>query len=297
VSTSIATLLQQLTNGIMLGSTYGLVAIGYTLIFGVLRLLNFAHGEVFMVGAFVGLQAVVWWHVGPLVALLVGMAGAAALGVLVELVAFRPLRHSGNELAPIVSTIGVGLVLQEVMTKLYGAQQTPFPAQFASGGLTLGPVSVGWTQVFILVVAILAMFGLHVLVRYTRYGVAMRAASENVHVARILGVNVDRVIIVTFAVASALGGMAGVLVGMAFNAISPFMGVQMVIKGLAIMLIGGLGSIYGAMVGGLILGVVEVLSVAYFDSSYRDAFAFGLMIVILLIKPRGLFATGVAVPR
>jgi branched-chain amino acid transport system permease protein len=297
VSEWLATLLQQLTNGVMLGSTYALVAIGYTLIFGVLRLLHLAHGEVFMVGAFVGLQAVVWFHAGPVVALLAGLAGAAVLGVLIEFVAFRPLRRSGGELAPIVSTIGVGLVLQEVMTKIYGAQQTPFPPEFASGGLTLGPVSVSWAQVFILVVAVVSMIGLHLLVMHTRYGVAMRAVSENVNVARILGVNADRVIIVTFALASALAGVGGVLVGMAFNAISPFMGVQMVTKGLAVMLIGGLGSIYGAMAGGLILGIVEVLSVAYLDSSYRDAFAFGLMILILLIKPRGLFATGLTVQR
>lgn len=297
MSASLATLLQQLTNGVMLGSTYALVAIGYTLIFGVLRLLHLAHGEVFMVGAFVGLLAAVYLHAGPIGALLAGMAGAAVLGVAIELVAFRPLRRSGNELAPIVSTIGVGLVLQEVMTKLFGAEQIPFPAAFATGGLTLGPVSVSWTQAFILAVAIASMLALHLIVTRTRYGIAMRAASENLQVARILGIDVDRVVIVTFALASALGGIAGVLVGMAFNAISPFMGVQMVTKGLAIMLIGGLGSIYGAMAGGLILGIVEVLSVAYLASSYRDAFAFGLMIVILLIKPRGLFATGLAVGR
>lgn len=291
-------LAQQLVNGVMLGSTYALVAIGYALIFGVLRLLHLAHGEVFMVGAFAGLQLVLWWHFGPLVALVGGLVVSALLGMLLELVAFRPIRRRGNSfLAPIVSTIGAGLVLQEIMIKLFGAEQTPFPSTLGNHEYHLGPVLVSGAQIFILGVAIASMIALHIFVSYTRYGMAMRATSENLQVAAILGVNVDNIILVTFAVASALGGMAGVLVGVNFNAISPFMGVEMGIKGMAVMLIGGLGSIYGAMVGGLLLGIVEVLSVAYLVSSLRDAFAFGLMIVILILRPRGLFQTGIRVER
>jgi len=290
--------LQQLANGLMLGSTYALVAIGYALIFGVLRLLHFAHGEVFMVGAFVGVETVLWLHVGPFAALLGGLVGSALLGMLLELLAFRPIRRRrGSFLAPIVSSIGAGLVLQEVMTKIFGAEQIGFPAQFSSETYHLGFISVNATQLFIMGIAFAAMAALHVFVTYTRYGMAMRATSENLEIASVLGVNVDTVILLTFGIASALAGIAGVLVGVNFNAISPYMGVDMTTKGLAVMLIGGLGSIYGAMAGGLLLGVVEVLSVAYLASSYRDAFAFGLMIIILLWRPRGLFSAGVAAER
>jgi branched-chain amino acid transport system permease protein len=289
---------QQLANGIMLGSTYALVAIGYTLIFGVLRLLHLAHGEVFMVGAFAGLQVVLWWQFGPVVALFAGLVVSALLGMLLELVAFRPIRKRGNShLAPIVSTIGAGLVLQEVMTKTFGAEQTPFPSSLGKYVYDLDFVSVTGSQLFILGVAIVSMIVLHFFVTYTRYGIAMRATSENLQVSAILGVNVDNVVLITFGVASALGGIAGVLVGLNFNAISPYMGLEMGIKGMAVMLIGGLGSIYGAMVGGLILGIVEVFSVAYLESSLRDAFAFGLMILILIVRPRGLFQVGIRTER
>jgi branched-chain amino acid transport system permease protein len=291
-------LAQQLANGVMLGSTYALVAIGYTLVFGVLRLLHLAHGEVFMVGAFAGLQVVLWWHFGPLVALIGGLIASALLGMLLELVAFRPIRKRGNShLAPIVSTIGAGLVLQEVMTKLFGAEQTPFPSALSHVSYHLGIISVTGSQIFILSVAVASMLALHVFVTYTRYGMAMRATSENLQVSAILGININTVILLTFGLASALGGVAGVLVGLNFNAISPFMGVEMGIKGMAVMLIGGLGSIYGAMVGGLLLGIIEVLSVAYLESSLRDAFAFGLMILILIFRPRGIFQSGIGPER
>jgi branched-chain amino acid transport system permease protein len=290
--------LQQLANGVMLGSTYALVAIGYTLIFGVLRLLHLAHGEVFMIGAFAGLQAALTWHFGPLPALICGALGAAIVGVLIELIAFRPIRKRGNShLAPIVSTVGVGLVLQEVMTKLFGSEQIAFPSGLQKQVFDLGFMSVTGSQLFILGTAAVSMIALHQFVTHTRYGMAMRATSENIHVAAILGINVDAVILVTFAVASALAGIAGVLVGLNFNAISPFMGFDMGIKGMAIIVIGGLGSIYGAMAGGLILGIAEVLSVAYLASSFRDAFAFGLMVLILIIRPRGLFGTGIGTAR
>lgn len=291
-------LLQQIANGLMLGSTYALVAIGYSLIFGVLRLLHLAHGEVFMVGAFVGLQIVLWFQFGPLAALIGGLIAAALLGMLLELLAFRPIRRKGGSfLAPIVSSIGAGLVLQEVMTKIFGAEQLGFPKQFTDTVHNLGFVTFSNTQLFIIGVAFISMIGLHLFVSRTRYGMAMRATSENLEVARILGVNADTVILMTFGVASALGGIAGVLVGLNFNVVSPFMGIDMGIKGMAVMLIGGLGSIYGAMIGGLILGIAEVLSVAYLASSYRDAFAFGLMIIILLVRPRGLFSRGVDAER
>jgi branched-chain amino acid transport system permease protein len=291
-------LLQQLINGLMLGSTYALVAIGYTLIFGVLRLLHFAHGEVFMIGGFIGLESVLWLNAGPIEALVLAALGCAILGMILELVAFRPIRRrSGGFLAGIVSSLGVGLVLQEVMANIFGTYQIPFPPQFAGHIYHFGALQVSTTQLFILGISCALMLVLHLFVTRTRYGMAMRATAEDIDIASILGVNADYIVLATFAVASALGGAAGVLVGFAFNAISPYMGVSMSIKGVAVMLIGGLGSIYGAMAGGLILGIVEVLSVGYLASSYRDGFSFALMIIVLLIKPRGLFAGGASVGR
>jgi branched-chain amino acid transport system permease protein len=291
-------LLQQLINGLMLGGTYALVAIGYSLVFGVLRLIHLAHGEVFMVGAYIGLEVMLALHVGPVAALAVAVVGTALLGVVMEVILFRPIRRKGGSfLAPMITSIGAGLILQEVFTKIFGAEQSEFPTDIGSDLYHLGPLLVSGTQVFILAIAVLSMIVLHLFISRTRYGVAMRAVAENVEIASAIGVNTDAIIMLTFAVASGLAGIAGVLVGLAYTAVSPFMGINMAVKGLAIMLVGGLGSIYGAMVGGLLLGIVEVLCVAYAASSYRDAVAFGLMIVILLVRPQGLFSTGVAAGR
>src|SRR6202453_1971681 len=291
-------LCQPVTNGLVVGRTFPLVAVGYSLVFGVLRLIHLAHGEVFMVGAYIGLEVMLALDVGPVAALVAAIAGTALLGIVLELILFRPIRRKGGSfLAPMVTSIGAGLILQEVFTKIFGAEQSEFPAGLGNDVYYLGPLLVSATQVFILAIAVLSMIVLHLFISRTRYGMAMRAVAENVEIASVLGINTDAVIMLTFAVASGLAGIAGVLVGLAYTAVSPFMGINMAVKGLAIMLVGGLGSIYGAMVGGLLLGIVEVLCVAYAASSYRDAAAFGLMIVILLVRPRGLFATGMSAER
>ena len=249
---------QQLVNGLMLGGAYALVAIGYTLVFGVLNLLHLAHGEVFMVGAYVGLVLALAGF-SPVVILAGAMLAAATLGVLVERVAFRPVRNRGSHVTPLITTIAVGLV---TLTTL---------------------------QLIILGTSVVLMALLELFLRSTRTGMAIRATAENQTVAGLMGINVSLAIVVTFAIASALAGAAGVLLAWNFAGLSPFFGVKVGLKGLAIMLLGGLGNVAGAMVGGLIIGVVEVLSVAYLASSYRDAFAFAVMILILLVRPTGLF--------
>lgn len=285
-------LLQQAANGLMLGASYALIAIGYTLVFGVLKLVHLAHGEVFMVGAFIGLQVVLWTGAGMATALVAALVATAVLGIVIERVAVRPIRtRGGHLLAPMISTIGVGIVLQEVATRLFGAEQVGFPARMDAITWHIGSLTVTSIQVAILATSLLLMAVLHVFVTRTRLGMAMRATAESLVVARLLGIRTDHIIALTFAIASGLGGAAGVLVGLSFNAISPFMGIDMGVKGLAIMLLGGLGNIYGAMVGGIILGVVEVMSVAYLASSYRDAFAFLIMIAVLLFRPQGLFGS------
>jgi branched-chain amino acid transport system permease protein len=283
---------QQLVNGLMLGSTYALIAIGYTLIFGVLHLVHLAHGEVFMVGAFIGLLAVKYTGGGSATAIVAAVLAAALVGLLIEVLAIRPIRkRKGHFLAPMISTIGVGIVLQEVVTRLFGAEQVGFPHRMEAAAFQLGGVTVSSVQLVILGVSIVLMVSLHLFVTRTTMGMAMRATAESMLISHTLGIRTDRIILLTFAIASGLGGAAGVLVGMSFNAISPYMGVDMGIKGLAAMLLGGLGNIYGAMLGGLIIGVVEVISVAYLASSYRDAFAFVIIIGVLLFRPTGIFGS------
>ena len=278
---------QQLVNGLMLGGAYALVAIGYTLIFGVLNLLHLAHGEVFMVGAYVGL-ALALAGFSPWVVLAGAMLGAATLGVLVERVAFRPVRNRGSHVTPLITTIAVGLVLQHVVVKIFGAEPVAFPAPFAAAAIVIGPVTLTTLQLLILGTSLALMALLELVFRATPTGMAIRATAENQTVAGLMGINVSLAIVATFAIASALAGAAGVLLAWNFTGLSPFFGVKVGLKGLAIMLLGGLGNVTGAMLGGLIVGVVEVMSVAYLASSYRDAFAFAVMILILMLRPTGL---------
>ena len=287
-------LLQQLVNGVMLGAVYALIAIGYTLIFGVLGMLHLAHGEVFMIGAFVGLMVATAYAGNVMLALAAAMVATGLLGVLIERVAFRPLRGA-HHLAPLATTIGAGIALQETARWYFGPEQKGFPSTIAVTLWELGPLRVSSVQVFILGAALVLMAAVSVFLARTRAGRAVRATAEDPTVAGLLGVNVSAVIVLVFFVASALAGAAGVLVGLAYNSVHPFIGVQMGIKGLVVMLLGGLGNVPGAMLGGLVLGILEVLGVAYFASSYRDAFAFGAVMLMMLLRPEGLL--GLRLPR
>jgi branched-chain amino acid transport system permease protein len=284
--------IQQIVNGIMLGASYSLIAIGYTLIFGVLHLVHLAHGEIFMIGAFVGLQVVLLAGGGVTAAILAAAVSAALVGVLLYLVAIKPIRaRNGHFLAPMISTIGAGVVLQELATRFFGGEQVGFPIRMDSSIWHLGDITLTSVQFVILAVSFGLMLALHLFVTLTRVGMAMRATAESMTISHTLGIHSERIIILTFVIASSLAGVAGVLVGMSFNSISPYMGVDMGIKGLAAMLLGGLGNVYGAMLGGLVIGLVEVISVAYLASSYRDAFAFFVIIAVLLFRPRGIFGS------
>jgi branched-chain amino acid transport system permease protein len=194
-------------------------------------------------------------------------------------------------LAPMISTVGAGIVLQELATRSFGAEQVGFPNRLEAVTWHFGPITVTSVQLIILGVSLGLMAALHIFLTRTRIGMAMRATAESSVISHTLGIRTGRIILLTFAIASALGGAAGVLVGLSFNSITPFMGIDMGIKGLAAMLLGGLGNIYGAMLGGLVIGIVEVLSVAYLASSYRDAFAFIVIIAVLAIRPRGIFGS------
>jgi branched-chain amino acid transport system permease protein len=281
-------LAQQLLNGLTLGSTYALVALGFTLVFGILGMINFAHGEVFMLGAYIALLLVTLGHLHIVWALIGSMVGAAILGMLIERVSFRPLRKV-SILAPLISTIGLSIFLRSLAQVIFGAESTRFPAGIKTEFYQFGPVQISLLQMVILGISFGLMVVFQIFIKKTKIGKAMRATSESLYTAGLLGINVDRIIFLTFGVASALGGVAGALLGLNFNAISPLMGKMVGLKGLTIIILGGMGNITGAMVGGLFLGFVEVLSVGYLTSSYRDAVAFALMFGILLIRPTGLF--------
>lgn len=282
---------QQLVNGLTLGSTYSLVALGYTLIMGVLNIINMAHGEIFMFGAFIGLFLVTYLKVNIFVAMAGAMVASALLGTLLEMLALRPLRRRAvSDLAPLISTIGVSIFLENLALKIFGPQSQSFPAGALSGvQMQLGPIRITLVQIVILGISFGLMFVLRFWLSKTRVGKAIRTTAESIDTANLLGINTNKIILLTVALASGLGGIAGVLVGLSINAVEPTMGLTMGLKGLAVLILGGMGNITGAMLGGLILGIAEVFTVAYGASSYRDAVAFGIIILILFIRPQGLF--------
>jgi branched-chain amino acid transport system permease protein len=281
---------QQVVNGLTLGSAYALIAIGYTLIFGVLNIVNMAHGEIFMFGAFVGLMLVTVGKMNIFVAMLGAMATGACLGYLMERIALRPLRkREVTHLAPLISTIGVSIFLESLALKLFGPQAQSFPPIYTGMLIDTGIIRISMVQVVILTIAFGLMISLRFWLAKTKIGKSIRATAENIETAGLLGVDTKKVITLTVMLASGLGAVAGVLIGLAFNAVEPTMGIPMGFKGLAVLILGGLGNVTGAMFGGLILGLAEVFSVAYGASSYRDAVAFGLIIVLLFIRPQGLF--------
>jgi branched-chain amino acid transport system permease protein len=287
-------ILQQLINGLMLGATYSLVAIGYTLIFGVLRVLHFAHGEVLMAGAFMGLFIILWSGLPLYVTLPLTMVATGVLGLIIEVLAIRPLRKDFH-LAPLLSTIGVTIILQNLAVKLFGGYGTKFPDPIKIPDFSVGPYLISSAKVLIVGISLLLMVVLYLIIAKTKVGRAMRAVAESHLTAGFLGVNVDRIVLVTFGIASALAGAAGVMVGISFHAVSPFIGLTFALKGLVVMLLGGLGNVVGAMIGGLILGLAEVMSIALLPTeiNLQDIFSFGIMILILIFKPTGLFGSRV----
>lgn len=276
----------QIINGLTLGSTYALIALGYTMVYGILELINFAHSEIYMTGAFVGLLMVTVYRLPFAVALLLGMAASCILGVIIEKVAYRPLRKA-NRIAPLISAIGVSIFLQNAGLLIFGPQARAFPSNLNMSGLKLGTLLISPLQILILAVSIILMFGLQILIQRTRMGQAMRATAQDKETAQLMGIKIDRVISFTFAIGSALGGAAGVLVGVYFNSADPMMGFLPGLKGFVAAVLGGIGNIPGAMLGGLILGLTEVFGAVYM-SQYKDAIAFAILILILLFKPTGL---------
>ncbi len=285
-----ANLAQQLVNGITLGAVYALFAIGYTLVFGVLDILNLAHAAVFMASAFVAF-GLTGYGVPPVAAAVLAIALGGLLGVVLDRVAFAPLRaRNAGTLAPLISSIGVAIIIEGVVRGVFGPDQHRFAAgDFAAARVTLGPLNIGALDLLAVVIAIGLMLALNVVLLRTPLGRSIRAVADDRVAAAILGVDLERTIALTFFLASALGGAAGILIGLQYGTVSLDMGSRIELKGLAIIVLGGMGSITGAVVAAFILGIAETLSVALVSSSYRDAIAFALMFLILVVRPSGLF--------
>lgn len=280
--------IQQLVNGISLGSIYALIALGYTMVYGIIKLINFAHGDVFMIGSFIGFYAIAKWEFGFFPALLLAMLVCAIFGVLIERIAYKRLRNA-TRIAALITAIGVSLLIEYTTIFFRGAQPAAYPEVFKNKSLDIFGVQISSTSILILSVAVVLMILLQFIVHKTKIGKAMRAVSHDADAARLMGINVDNTISATFAIGSALAGAAGVIFGVYYTKIDPLMGVIPGVKAFIAAVLGGIGIIPGAMVGGMLLGVVESLVSALGFSLWRDAAAFVILILILIFRPSGIF--------
>jgi len=277
---------QQLLNALQVGSIYALIALGYTMVYGILTMINFAHGDLFMVGAFLCFFTASFFQLPFVPVLLLSMSGAALLGVLIERYAYRPLRQAPR-VSAIITALGVGLFLENFTLAL-----NPYPKQVPqlldNANWVFFGLSISSLQIFIIISSLLLMFTLDLIVRRTLVGIAMRAISWDKAVVPLMGVPVDLIISLTFAIGTSLGGAAGVMYSLAYPVIDPYMGIMVGWKAFISAVVGGIGNIRGAMIGGYILGLVEIMVVAFFPSTYRDFVAFALLLVLLIFRPHGI---------
>ena len=287
------TFMQQFVNALSLGSLYALIAIGYTMVYGILRLINFAHGDVFMIGAYMAFYAVIaaampWW-----VAVIVAIAFTAVFGMGLERVAYRPLRDSPR-ISIMISAIGASFLLENLAIVLFGARPKAFPVPaFFASTFALGGVHVSMVSVIIPVVTALILAALLWVVYRTRTGMAMRAVSTDINAARLMAIDVNRIVAFTFAMGSGLAAIGGIMWALKYPRLEPLMGIMPGLKCFIAAVIGGIGSISGAVLGGLLLGMIELMTIAFMPelTGYKDAFAFILLIVVLLFKPTGLLGS------
>lgn len=286
--------IQQLINGIALGSIYALIALGYAMVYGILNFINFAHGEVFMLGAFSGYYLAMLFGiaepgiVGFLSILICTMAITAMIGLTIEKVAYKPLRQA-TKLTVLITAIGVSLFLQYMGQLIFGASPRSFPTLLNNYKINFGGISIGSNQVIVILLSIAFMLILTFIIMKTKMGTSIRAVSNNMKAASLMGISLNRTITFTFILGSSLAGAAGILFGLNYPSIDPLMGLLPGIKAFVAAVLGGIGSFFGAAIGGLILGIIETLTVGYISPTFRDAIAFGILIIILLFKPQGIF--------
>ena len=294
-------LLEQLTNGLAVGSIYALIALGYTMVYGVLKLINFAHGDLFTYGAYLGLTLLtsllahdrMGLGLRLLLLAVMVMGLVAVIGVVVERAAYRPLRDSPR-LSAVVSALGASIFLQNALMLLYGARYQVYPDVLPQNAVRLGDLSIPVVRIAVVAVSVVMMTVLYLFVQKTRIGTAIRAAAIDQGAARLMGIDVNKVVVLVFVIGPALGGAAGLLVGLYYGQIGFTMGWTYGMKAFTAAILGGIGNIPGAMVGGLLLGVIEALGAAYLSVAWKDALAFAVLIVILIVRPSGLLGERVA---
>lgn len=280
--------LTQIINGLSTGGMYALVAIGYTMVYGIAKMINFAHGEIIMVGAYLAYVMTTMVQAPIIVSVLVAIAGCALLGVVTEKVSYKPLRNSGS-LAVLITAIGVSYLLQNLFLILFGSAARTFPQYMPSGTVSFFGAHITYVALLSLILTFICTGLLLLFINKTKLGKAMRAVSEDRGAAELMGINVNTTISLTFAIGSGLGAIAGIIYGMSYSLINPYLGAMLGIKAFIAAVLGGIGSIPGAMVGGLIIGVAEAFTISYISSAFSDAVVFGILIFILLVKPAGLF--------
>ena len=290
----LAQLLQQVINGISLGSIYALIALGYTMVYGIIKLINFAHSDVYMIGAYVGYFCMSYFHIGLLPSLLIAMSVCMVLGMAIEKIAYKPLRNAAR-ITVLITAIGVSLFLEYGMMFFVKPNPRAYPAMsgWISKTFKAGNIYISMQQILIIGVTVILMVLLQFIVKKTKIGKAMRAVSLDRDAAELMGISVDTTISFTFAIGSALAGAAGVMVGIYYNTINPLMGTLPGLKAFIAAVFGGIGIIPGAMIGGYAIGVTEVFVSGYGNSMYRDAVVFAILIVILIVKPSGLLGKNV----
>lgn len=279
--------LQQVVNGLSLGSIYALVALGYTMVYGIIKLINFAHGDVYMIGAYTAYLVTAYLGLSFFPALICSMVVCGILGVLIERVAYKPLRKAPR-ITALITAIGVSYIIEYTTQFFMGPTAKTYPQLLPNKSWQLGPIKITYMQLMIFVITIVLMILLQFIVKKTKIGRAMRAVSVDETAAKLMGINVDATISFTFLIGSALAGAAGILVGVYYNSITPLMGMVPGLKAFVAAVFGGIGSIPGAMIGGLFIGVCETMVVGYGSSLYRDAIVYAILIIVLIVKPSGL---------
>lgn len=282
--------LSYLINGISLGSVYAIIALGYTMVYGIAKMLNFAHGDVIMVGAYITFLAMTAAGLPPVLAVILSMLLCTILGITIERIAYKPLRNSASNLAVLITAIGVSYFLQNVALLIFGANTKSFSSVVAYDGFQLadGEINVSGVTLVTILACVVIMSVLTWFVNKTKAGQAMRAVSEDKGAAQLMGINVNGTIALTFAIGSGLAAVAGVLLCSAYPSLNPYTGSMPGIKAFVAAVFGGIGSIPGAMIGGILLGVIEILSKAYISSQLSDAIVFAVLIIVLLVKPTGI---------
>jgi len=291
--------IQQLINGITLGGVYALIALGYTMVYGIIQLINFAHGEFFAAGGYMGVIFISWMaaqgyhpYVCLAVSLVLAMIYCALLAVAVERLAYRPLRKA-SRLAVLLSALGMSIFLQNGLMLTQGVYDKPYPTEITSGGLEFGLITISYMQMLIVGLTAGLLIALNILVFKTRIGKAMRATAQDKVMSALVGINSNRIIALTFAIGAGLAAAAGIMVGLYYGSVNYTMGFVPGIKAFAAAVLGGIGNITGAMVGGLIIGMVEIFAAGYLSSEYKDVFAFIILIGVLYFKPTGIMGENV----